>query len=312
MLHWALREVLGDHVKQAGSLVTPDMLRFDFSHFEAVDEQQLDKIESLINERIFSNNGVSKQEMAKDEAISAGAIAFFGEKYGDKVRVVKVGGFSTELCGGTHVDDTGEIGLFKIVSESSIASGVRRIVAYTSQTAFDYLKTRDQEVKVLRGRLKAASLEDMESKLDKLLQSEKDLKKQLEKFRSQQLAQQIDGLIEEAAVIKGHKLVSFLCPEDDQGMKTLRELSDQLLQKAPQAIVALGMIQASQQKASLLVARGKQGPSSVSAQQLIQAVAPLFNGKGGGKPEMAQAGGDKLDGLKQAMHKVPELLATML
>ncbi len=312
MLHWALREVLGDHVKQAGSLVTPDLLRFDFSHFEALQEEHLDKIESLINERIFSNNAVAKQEMAKEEAISAGAIAFFGEKYGDRVRVVKVGGFSTELCGGTHVDETSEIGLFKIVSESSIASGVRRIVAYTSKTAFDYLKLRDQEVRALRGRLKAVSLDDMESKLDKLLQSEKDLKKQLEKFRSQQLAQQIDGLIEEAALIKGHKLVSFLCPEDDQGMKTLRELSDQLLQKAPQAIVVLGMIQNSQQKASLLVARGKQGPAAVSAQQVIQAVAPLFNGKGGGKPELAQAGGDKLEGLKLALHKVPELLATML
>ena len=312
MLHWALREVLGDHVKQAGSLVTPDLLRFDFSHFEALQESHVEAIEKLINDRIFSRHTVDKKEMAKEEAIAAGAIAFFGEKYGDRVRVVKVGGFSTELCGGTHVDDTAEIGLFKIVSESSIASGVRRIVAYTSQTAFEYLKSRDQEVRTVRSRLKAVSLEDVETKLEKLLQSEKDLKKQLEKFRSQQLAQQIDGLIAEAASIKGHKLVSFLCPEDDQGMKTLRELCDQLLQKAPQAIVVLGMVQHATQKASLLVARGKQGPGSFSAQQLIQSVSPYFNAKGGGKAELAQAGGDKLEGLQIAMEKVPELIQAML
>src|SRR6185312_10673237 len=160
MLQWALQQVLGAHVKQAGSLVTPDLLRFDFSHFQAMTETELKRVEDLINERIWNNFNVSKKEMPKEEAIAAGAIAFFGEKYGDKVRVVKVGDFSTELCGGTHVDRSGDIHLFKIGSESGIAAGVRRIIAYTSKGAFEYLRSRDNEMKSIRDKFRLSSTDE--------------------------------------------------------------------------------------------------------------------------------------------------------
>ncbi|RZA20640.1 MAG: alanine--tRNA ligase, partial [Proteobacteria bacterium] len=205
MLHWALRHVLGDHVKQAGSLVNAEMFRFDFSHFQAVTEEELQKIEDLINERIFTDLPVSKKEMRKEEAIAAGAMAMFGEKYGDRVRVVRVGGFSTELCGGTHVNSTAEINLFKIGSESSVAAGVRRIVGYTSKYAFDYLKAKDLEAKTIRSKLKAVSFEDLEAKIDRLVSSERDLKKQIDKMKSAQLAGQLDAIIAKAEVVKGTK-----------------------------------------------------------------------------------------------------------
>ncbi|WP_141735627.1 alanine--tRNA ligase [Oligoflexus tunisiensis] len=311
MLHWALRKVLGTHVKQAGSLVTSDLLRFDFSHFQALTEAELTEIEGLINDRIFSEQEVRKDEMEKEEAVAAGAIAFFGEKYGDRVRVVRVGEFSTELCGGTHVDNTAEINLFVIAQESSIAAGVRRITAYTSQKAFEYLKSREQESRVVRNKLKAASLEDVTSKIDKLLQSERDLKKQIEKLRAQALAQQIDTILEESPMVQDTRVVTFLCPEDDQGVKTLRDLSDQILQKAPNTVVVLGMRQDSVNKAFLLVAKGKQVPTGFSSQELLQKLAPEINGRGGGKADMAQAGGDKLDGLKLALNKARDLAPAM-
>jgi alanyl-tRNA synthetase len=311
MLHWALRKVLGTHVKQAGSLVTSDLLRFDFSHFQALTEAELMEIEELINDRIFSEQVVRKDEMEKEQAIAAGAIAFFGEKYGDRVRVVRVGEFSTELCGGTHVNNTAEINLFVIAQESSIAAGVRRITAYTSQKAFEYLKAREQETRVVRNKLKAASLEDVTSKIDKLLQSERDLKKQIEKLRAQSLAQQIDTILEESPMVDDTRVVTFLCPEDDQGVKTLRDLSDQILQKAPNTIVVLGMKQESASKAFLLVAKGKQVASGFSSQELLQKLAPEINGRGGGKADMAQAGGDKLEGLKVALNKARDLVPTM-
>lgn len=312
MLHWALRQVLGEHVKQAGSLVTPDLLRFDFSHFQGLTEEEIEKLELLINERIFTNQKISKVEMGKEEAIAAGAIAFFGEKYGERVRVVKVGDFSTELCGGTHIDATSEIGLFKIASESSIAAGVRRIVAYTSQAAFDYLKAREQESRLIRGKLKAASSEEVLSKIDKLMQGERDLKKQLEKFRAQQLSQQIDAIVSQAPLVKDTPVVTFLCPEDEQGVKTLRDMSDQILGRLPTAVVVLGMSQLEAKKAFVLVAKGKKAPKGFESHTLVQSLAPLINGRGGGKAESAQAGGDRMEGLEAALTKARELLPTLL
>jgi alanyl-tRNA synthetase len=250
--------------------------------------------------------------MKKEEAIAAGAIAMFGEKYGDRVRVVRVGGFSTELCGGTHVNSTAEINLFKIGSESSVAAGVRRIVGYTSKYAFDYLKQKELEAKSIRSKLKAVSFEDLEAKIDRLVSSERDLKKQIDKMKSAQLAGQIDSIISQAEVVKGTKIVSFLCPEDESGVKTLRDLSEQILAKSPESVAILGMQQSALGKAFLLISKGKKAPANVNAQAVVNTVAPLFNGKGGGKPEMAQAGGDKLSGLNEALTKAPALVRDSL
>ncbi|OFZ19885.1 MAG: alanine--tRNA ligase [Bdellovibrionales bacterium GWB1_55_8] len=303
LLHWALREVLGKHVKQAGSLVNPDLLRFDFTHFQAMTEEELKKAEDLINTRIWNDHAVDKREMPKEEAIAAGAIAFFGEKYGDRVRVVRVGDFSTELCGGTHVNRSSEIHLFKIASESGIAAGVRRIIAYTSQGAFAYLRERDQEVKAIRDRLRASSTDEIMGKLDKMAQAERELRKQIEQLQAKSAAGEVDGMLAQAKLIPGGRLISFLCAPDAQGVKRLRDISDLVKQKAPDAVVVLGMKEPAGDKASLLVAVGPKAPPAIKAGDLIKDLAPLIEGRGGGKPDLAQAGGTNPAGLPQAIEQ---------
>ncbi|MFW7379714.1 MAG: alanine--tRNA ligase [Oligoflexus sp.] len=312
MLHWALRDTLGDHVKQAGSLVTADLLRFDFTHFQQLTDAELHDIEHKINQRIWEAASVSKQLMSKDQAIAAGAIAFFGEKYGDEVRVIKVGDFSVELCGGTHVNNTADINLFKIVNESSIASGVRRIVAYTSKRAFEYLTQREQESKVLRERLKAVSAEDMLTKIDRMAATEKDLRRELEQLKSRNLGSQLDELLAKAEVYKGVRLVTFECPGDQQGVKTLRDLADQVRQKAPDALVVLGMKQVEEGKALLLIAKGQNVAKEVKAGDMIKTLAPHIDGRGGGKPDMAQAGGQNLDGLAKVFQEAKSALQQLI
>jgi len=315
MLHWALRDVLGTHVKQAGSLVNPDLLRFDFSHFQALTEEELTRVENMINEKIWTNHPVAKQEMAKDAAVAAGAIAFFGEKYGDLVRVVQVGKFSTELCGGTHVDQSSDIHLFKIASESGIAAGVRRIIAYTSKGAFDYLRVKDREVKEVRDRLKASSSDEIQGKLEKLFASERDLRKQVETLQARAAAGEVDEWLTKAHALNGCRAVVALCEPDSQGAKKLRDLSDKFKQKAPDCVVLLGMKEPAVdgvEKASLLVAVGPQAPKGISAGELIKEMAPLIEGRGGGKPDLAQAGGTKPAMLKEALEKGLNLLKSKL
>jgi len=303
LLQWALQQVLGKHVKQAGSLVAPDLLRFDFTHFQAMSDAELLQVETLINEKIWKSEAVSKKEMPKDEAIAAGAIAFFGEKYGEKVRVVQVGQFSTELCGGTHVDQSSDIHLFKIANESGIAAGVRRIIAYTSKGAFDYLRTKDQEVKNIRDKLKASSSDEIIGKIDKLMLTEKELRKQIEQFQAKSASGEVDEMIAQAERIGSGSVISALCQSDAQGVKRLRDLSDRVKQKAPHSIIILGMKDPEAQKASLLVAIGPKAPQGVSANELLQSIAPLIEGRGGGKPDLAQAGGTKPEGLAEALEK---------
>ncbi|HUP56383.1 MAG TPA: alanine--tRNA ligase, partial [Bdellovibrionota bacterium] len=303
LLHWALREVLGKHVKQAGSLVNPELLRFDFSHFQAMTESELKRIEDMINEKIWASSAVSKKEMKKDEAIAAGAIAFFGEKYGEKVRVVKVGDFSTELCGGTHVDNSGEIHLFKIGSESGIAAGVRRIIAYTSKGAFEYLRGRDNEVKLIRDRLKASSSDEIMGKLDRMAQAERDVRKQLEAVQGKLAGGEVDEMLGNAKKFGETSLVAAIAAPDASGIKKLRDLCDRIKQKAPNSIIVLGMKEPGGEKASLIVAVGPQGPKKASAADLLKELAPLIDGRGGGKPDLAQAGGTKPDGLPQAIER---------
>jgi alanyl-tRNA synthetase len=301
LIHWALRKVLGTHVKQAGSLVAPDLLRFDFTHFQPMTEAELTEVENLVNDKIWVAAPVAKQELEKEKAIAAGAIAFFGEKYGDRVRVISVGDFSVELCGGTHVDNSSEIHLFKIGSESGIAAGVRRIVAYTSRGAFDYLRAKDTEVKTIRDRLKASSSDEILGKIDKLMTTEKELRKQIEQFQAKSASGEVDDILAKASSLGGARLVTAICVPDSQGVKRLRDISDKIKQKSPESVAILGMKDPENGRASLLVAVGPKAPKGLNANELLQSIAPLIEGRGGGKPDLAQAGGAKADGLPEAL-----------
>lgn len=316
MLQWALRETLGKHVKQAGSLVAADSLRFDFMHFQPMTEDEIRTVEDLINEKIWTASPVEKNEMKKDDALASGAIAFFGDKYGDKVRVVKVGSYSTELCGGTHVDNTSEIHLFKIANESGIAAGVRRIVAFTSKGAFEYLRTKDRELKAVRDRLKASSTEEIPGKLEKMLITEKELRKEIEQFQSKNAGAEVDRMLANAKLISGITVVATLCEADAQGSKQqqvrLRDLADRLRQKAPMSVVILGMKDPAEDKASLLVAVGNQAVTHLNANELLKDLAPIIGGRGGGKPDFAQAGGTQPKGLGEALERAIELISNKL
>lgn len=312
LLHWALREVLGKHVKQAGSLVASDLLRFDFTHFQALTEPELKQIEDLINQKIWSSESVSKAEMKKDEAIAAGAIAFFGEKYGDRVRVVKVGGFSTELCGGTHVNNANEIHLFKVASESGIAAGVRRIIAYTSKGAFEHLRKKNQDLDTIRDRLKAATSDEILGKLDRMSQTERDLKKQLEALQAKSAGSEVDEMLAHALVQNGAKIVTSLCEPDAQGIKRLRDLSDRVKQKAPDSIIVLAMKDPASDRVSLLVAVGPDTPKNLNANEILKQLTPMIDGKGGGKADLAQAGGTKSGALPQVLEQAKKLISSQL
>jgi len=305
LLHWALREVLGKHVKQAGSWVASDLLRFDFTHFQPMTDEQICQIENLINEKIWRSEPVSKKEMKKEEALATGAIAFFGEKYGDKVRVVNVGDFSTELCGGTHVDHSGEIHLFKVASESGIAAGVRRIIAYTSKGAFEYLRKKELEVGVIGDRLKASSSDEILGKIEKMAATERELRKQIEQMQAKSAHQEVDQILSCQQMIGGIKVIASLCSSDAQGVKRLRDLSDRIKEKAPDAVIILGMKDPNEAKdgakAFLLVTRTQKAPQAVSSNELLQAIAPFIQGKGGGKADLAQAGGTHPQGLEEAL-----------
>jgi alanyl-tRNA synthetase len=309
LLHWALREVLGKHVKQAGSLVNADLLRFDFTHFQPVSSEELRTIEDLINEKIWRADPVAKKIMKKEEATQSGAIAFFGEKYGDEVRVVSVGDFSVELCGGSHVDNASEIHLFKIMSEAGIAAGVRRIIAYTSEHAFESLRTREDTLSRAQEMLKASSLEDVPYRVEKLLESERTLKKELEKFQAQKTGSEAEELLKDAKQINGVSLIASICQPDDTGIQKMREIADRLKQKSPDSLVALGMKSLDGSKAFLLVSKGPSVSSKIHAGKIIQEIAPLIDGRGGGKPDLAQAGGGKPDGLTIALKKIEEMIS---
>jgi alanyl-tRNA synthetase len=311
LLQWALKKVLGDHVKQAGSLVTPELLRFDFSHFQAMTADELLQVENLINSKIWSSDGVKKQVMKKDEAIAAGAVAMFGEKYGDVVRVISVGDYSTELCGGTHVETSGDIHLFKVASEAGIAAGVRRIIAYTSKGAFEYLRAQDQKLKGVRDLLKASTVDEIPNKIDRVFAESLDLRKQVEKLQSAQQGGEIEELFAKARSVGPYRWVGGLVQDSSDGMKKLREMADKIKQQEPNAIIVLGVKEPESQKPFLVAAMGAQ-VKGVSAGDVIKASAAKFGGKGGGKPDFAQAGGTDAAGLADAITTAREFVEKAL
>jgi alanyl-tRNA synthetase len=304
LLHSALREVLGDHVKQSGSLVGPDRLRFDFTHFEAVDEESLEKIEKKVNAMVRENRPLDVEEMAAEEAFGSGATALFEEKYGDRVRVVSIGDFSKELCGGTHTERTGDIGLFKIVSEASVAAGVRRIEALTGAAAVERSQKAFQTLSRLADTLKIKP-ETVTERVKKLLADLRAQEKTLASLKARAVkASSVDGALSRVKEVDG---VSLLVQEVSVDTPAaLRDLADQLKAKLKSGIVFLGA--RSGKKVMLIAAVTDDHVKKYHAGNLVKKVAALVGGGGGGRPDMAQAGGSKPEKLEEALAAVPELL----
>jgi alanyl-tRNA synthetase len=296
LLQSALREVLGDHVKQAGSLVTPERLRFDFTHFAPLTVEEVRRVEELVNDFIMGNSDVHSREMAVTDALESGATALFGEKYGEKVRVVKVGEVSSELCGGTHVRAAGDIGFFKIVTEAGIAAGVRRIEAFTGMGALEYVQRLEEDQKKIEHLVKAEGGDPAE-KVEKLLARQKDLQREIETLQARLNASKSADLLEDVREVAGVKVLATLVDMADP--KGLRELSDTLKDRLGSGIIVLGC--ESGGKANLLVAVTRDLTSRFRAGDIVKSLAPIIGGSGGGKPEMAQAGGSE-------PHKLPEAL----
>ena len=299
ILHEALRQLLGDHVGQKGSLVQPDRLRFDFSHFEAVTKDELREIERVVNDEIRRNFALNTELMAIDDAKAKGAMALFGEKYDDEVRVVTIGDYSIELCGGTHVERAGDIGLFKIVSESGIAAGVRRIEAVTGADAVAYVSEQEQQLSDVAALVKGDSASVLE-KVTALLEKSKSLEKQIaqlsDKLASAAGASLLDSIVE----INGVKLL--VANVEGTESKALRGMVDDLKNKIGSGVIALGV--ASGDKVSLIAGVTKDLTGKVKAGELVNHMAGQVGGKGGGRPDMAQAGGSEPQNLAAALDSV--------
>jgi alanyl-tRNA synthetase len=307
LLHAALRLTLGEHVAQKGSLVNPERLRFDFSHFEPMTAIEISQVEQIVNAQIRLNNAVHAQVMAKDEAMQAGAMALFGEKYGDEVRVLKIGEFSTELCGGTHVERAGDIGVFKIISESGVAAGVRRIEGVTGQAALDWVKNTDSALNHIASLLKAP-LDKTVDKVAQLLDKNRSLEKELERLKSKLASSAGGDIASQAVEIDGIKVLAVRL--DDIDPKTMRDMVDQLKNKLGSAAIVLANVKDG--KISLIAGVSKDQIHRVKAGDLVNSVALKVGGKGGGRPDMAQAGGDDVSGLAAALENVPAWVAQQL
>jgi alanyl-tRNA synthetase len=300
LLHAVLRKILGEHVTQKGSLVNSERLRFDFSHFEPVTTEEISKIECLVNEQIRKNNAVSAEIMDKDDAVKAGAMALFGEKYGAEVRVLKIGEFSTELCGGTHVKRAGDIGCFKIISETGVAAGVRRIEAVTGNGCMDWIASRDKALANIAGLLKS-SPDKAAEKIEQLLEKTRTLEKQLERLNTKLANSAGDELTSSAVDVNGIKVLAVKL--DGVDPKTLRDLVDQLKNKLGSSAIILATVEGD--KVSLTAGVSKDQVGRIKAGELVNFVATKVGGKGGGRPDMAQAGGNDPTHLTEALASVP-------
>lgn len=303
LLHAALREVLGPHVKQYGSLVAPNRLRFDFSHFKPMDSRDLEDVESLVNVHVLENRQVQTSDMGIQEATQAGALAFFGDKYGERVRVVGIGEFSKELCGGTHCRQTGEIGSFRIVSESGVAAGVRRVEALTGTGALEYGRQVETRVREVAALLKSGP-SDVVPKTRKLVAALRDREREIERLKLAMMDR--DGGGGDARVQTIHGIQVHVQRVQGLSMPELRRLSDKVRNKVPRGVIALGS--AVDGKVSLLVIVSKDLATQLPAGELIKEMAREVDGSGGGRPDMAQAGGGNPEKLGQALDKVFELV----
>ena len=303
LLQATLKEVLGEHIKQAGSLVASDRLRFDYTHFSPLTDKERVRIESRVNEKIRDNIQVDTQEMDVDTAIKNGAVALFGEKYGDTVRVVDVPGFSKELCGGTHVTATGDIGVFRITSEGGIASGVRRIEAVTGATAYNTIQADQESLTAIRGLLKTPTNEEV-TKLKKLLEKNRQLEKEITTLKEKMVSGQESTSPDELQKIGD---ISVLIKKiEGMDAKTLRTFIDKTKNQLKSGIIVVGSV--SDGKVSMAAGVTKDLTNKYHAGNIIKSIAVIVGGSGGGRPDMAQAGGSQVDKLDEALKKAQELI----
>jgi alanyl-tRNA synthetase len=300
LLHKALRAVLGDHIKQSGSLVSPERLRFDFTHFSAMQDDEIKRTEELVNKKIIEDLAVRTDIMNVDDAIKAGAVALFDEKYGETVRVISVGDYSKELCGGTHCKATGEIGLFVILSEGSVASGIRRIEALTGKSAFDYLKQEITELDKVKELLKS---EKPSEKIEKLLIDIKSLEKEIQKLKTGPSKDALSEALKDAHELDGVKVVKIR--QDGLNPNELRLLADNLRDRLKSGVIVVSSVIDSQ--AAIVCMVTKDLKDRYNAGEIVKNISRIAGGKGGGKPEMAQGGTkdiEKLDNALEALYDI--------
>jgi alanyl-tRNA synthetase len=299
LLHASLRQILGDHVKQAGSLVAANRFRFDFTHFSPLSKEEIQKVEFLVNQKIREDIPVETRITTLDEGLREGAIAIFEEKYGEKVRLVRVGDFSRELCGGVHVTSTGQIGLFKILSETSVAAGMRRIEAITGEEAFREVEETESLLKDIQQALNS-SRRDILSQIGKLKEDLKDKEREIKSLRLKWSREKRQNEVQKVVQVKGISVLSQRV--DGLNNTELRDLADSLKQKIGTGVVCLGT--AEEEKAFLVVAVSKDLTGRLKAGDLIRDIAPAVGGGGGGRPDFAQAGGGKPEGLDEALERI--------
>ncbi len=306
LLHAALREVLGPHVKQAGSLVAPDRLRFDFTHYAPLTEDEIAEIERLVNAEVLRNRGVETEIRPLEEALKSGAMALFGEKYASDVRVVSVPGFSTELCGGTHVRATGDIGPLKIISDSSIAAGVRRLEAKTADGAIALLQEDEQVIKQLSETLRTKP-QDLPAQVSRLVEQVRKYEREIEQLKLKIAHAGAASATENAREVGGLRVLA----EQVSGLdpNSMRQLADTLAQKLKSGVVVLGQI--SDGKASLVARVTDDLTKKLNAGQIIREVSAIIGGKGGGRADMATGGGSQPEKLDQALEASYEIVGRM-
>jgi alanyl-tRNA synthetase len=293
--------VIGEHVKQAGSYVSPERLRFDFSHFYQLDRKELENVEDFVNEKIRENTRVETETKEIKDALQSGVIALFGEKYGERVRVVRVPGVSAELCGGTHCSFTGEIGLFVIVSEGSVASGIRRIEALTGESAFAYLRQKKAELDQVKGLLKTdRPLE----KIEKLIGDAKLMEKEIQKLKTTSSRDAISDVLKEAFEIDGIKVVKIR--QDGLSPNELRLLADNIRDRINSGIIVVSSV--TDGNAAVVCMVTKDLTDRYHAGEIIKHLSRIGGGKGGGKPEMAQGGIRDLEKLDTALESLPDII----
>ena len=305
LLHKALKEIVGDHVNQAGSLVNDEHLRFDFTHYEKVNREEQDKIETLVNSVIRKNMQLTKSIMSMDEAKEAGATALFGEKYGDTVRVVQVEDYSMELCGGKHVNATGDIGLFKIVSESSVASGVRRIEAVTGENAFALVQENEKTLRKIE-KMTSANKENVVGKIESLQAEVKSLQKQLQELQQKNWKYELDELIENAEVINDVKVLTHQVEGID--MNELKKIGDIVRNKLQNGVGVIASIVNDKPLLAVMVTDEAIKKYDLKAGDIVREMGKVLGGGGGGRPHMATAGGKDVAKLPQAFEKFQEII----